>query len=51
MARLGVGFCWRMVDRWCCVFLFAPIVIIVAVSFSPSTILHVSAGRLFLALV
>ena len=37
MARLGMGFCWAMLAL-VLVFLFAPIVIVVAVSFSPSTI-------------
>ena len=37
MARFGMGFCWAMLAL-VLVFLFAPIVIVVAVSFSPSTI-------------
>ncbi len=37
MARLGMGFCWAMLAL-VLMFLFAPIVIVVAVSFSPSTI-------------
>jgi putative spermidine/putrescine transport system permease protein len=37
MARLGMGFCWVMLAA-VLAFLFAPIVIVVAVSFSPSAI-------------
>jgi putative spermidine/putrescine transport system permease protein len=37
MARLGMGFCWAVLAA-VLVFLFAPIVIVVAVSFSPSAI-------------
>ena len=37
MARLGMGFCWVVLAA-VLVFLFAPIVIVVAVSFSPSAI-------------
>ena len=37
MARLGMGFCWAMLGA-VLFFLFAPIVIVVAVSFSPSAI-------------
>lgn len=37
MARLGMGFCWTMLGL-VLVFLFAPILIVVAVSFSPSAI-------------
>jgi putative spermidine/putrescine transport system permease protein len=37
MARLGMGFCWAVLAL-VLVFLFAPIAIVIAVSFSPSTI-------------
>jgi putative spermidine/putrescine transport system permease protein len=37
MARLGMGFCWAVLAL-VLIFLFAPIAIVIAVSFSPSTI-------------
>src|SRR5262245_59201143 len=37
MARLGMGFCWTVLGL-VLIFLFAPIVIVIAVSFTPSAV-------------